>query len=76
MLWDIALHIGDGRDEGPLANPAHFLILFGLFGVFAGGVLACSMPLGVKPGPASVRFVKGWHVRSAASCWPPPASTR
>jgi hypothetical protein len=20
------------------------------------------MPLGVKPGPASVRFVKGWHV--------------
>ena len=62
MLWDIALHIGDGRDEGPLANPAHFLILFGLFGVFAGGVLACSMPLGIKPGPASVRFVKGWHV--------------
>jgi hypothetical protein len=50
MLWDIALHIGVGRDEGPLANPAHFLILFGLFGVFAGGVLACAMPLGVKPG--------------------------
>ena len=62
MLWDIALHIGVGRDEGPLANPAHFLILFGLFGVFAGGVLACSMPLGIKPGPASVRFIKGWHV--------------
>ena len=62
MLWDIALHIGVGRDEGPLANPAHFLILFGLFGVFAGGVLACSMPLDEKPGPASVRFIKGWHV--------------
>jgi hypothetical protein len=62
MLWDISLHIGDGRDEGPLANPAHFLILFGLFGVFAGGVLACAMPLDEKPGPASVRFVKGWHV--------------
>jgi hypothetical protein len=62
MLWDISLHIGVGRDEGPLANPAHFLILFGLFGVFAGGVLACAMPLDEKPGPASVRFVKGWHV--------------
>jgi hypothetical protein len=62
MLWDIALHIGVGRDEGPLANPAHFLILFGLFGVFAGGVLACAMPLDEKPGPASVRFVRGWHV--------------
>ena len=62
MLWDISLHIGVGRDEGPLANPAHFLILFGLFGVFAGGVLACAMPLDEKPGPAAVRFLKGWDV--------------
>jgi hypothetical protein len=62
MLWDISLHIGIGRDEGPLANPAHFLILFGLFGVFAGGVLACAMPLDEKPGPVSVRFVRGWYV--------------
>ncbi|MDP9460369.1 MAG: hypothetical protein M3Q22_09020 [Actinomycetota bacterium] len=62
MLWDISLHIGVGRDEGPLANPAHFLILFGLFGVFAGGVLACAMPLDEKPGPAAVRFLEGWDV--------------
>jgi hypothetical protein len=62
MLWDISLHIGVGRDEGPLANPAHFLILFGLFGVFAGGVLACAMPLDEKPGPAAVRFLRGWDV--------------
>jgi hypothetical protein len=62
MLWDISLHIGVGRDEGPLANPAHFLILFGLFGVFAAGVLACSMPLDEKPGPAAVRFLRGWDV--------------
>ncbi|TKJ35196.1 hypothetical protein A6V29_14430 [Blastococcus sp. CCUG 61487] len=62
MLWDISLHIGVGRDEGPLANPAHFLILFGLFGVFAGGVLACAMPLDEKPGPAAVHFLRGWDV--------------
>ena len=62
MLWDIALHIGVGRDEGPLANPAHYFILFGLFGVFAAGVLACAMPLDVRPGPAAVRFVRGWYV--------------
>ncbi len=62
MLWDIALHIGVGRDEGPLANPAHYLILFGLFGVFAGGVLACAMPLDERPGPAAVRFIQGWDV--------------
>jgi hypothetical protein len=62
MLWDISLHIGVGRDEGPLANPAHFLILFGLFGVFAGGILACAMPLDEKPGPAAVHFLRGWDV--------------
>jgi hypothetical protein len=62
MMWDISLHIGVGRDPGPLANPAHYLILFGLFGVFSGGVLACAMPLDEKPGPAAVRFVKGWDV--------------
>jgi hypothetical protein len=62
MLWDISLHIGVGRDEGPLANPAHYLILFGLFGVFAGGIFACAMPLDERPGPASVRFIKGWYV--------------
>ena len=62
MLWDISLHIGIGRDEGPLANPAHYLILCGLFGVFAGGVLACSMPLDEKPGPSAVRFIEGWDV--------------
>src|SRR5215218_3842509 len=62
MLWDISLHIDIGRDEGPLANPAHYFILFGLFGVFAGGVFACAMPLDEKPGPAAVRFVRGWDV--------------
>jgi hypothetical protein len=62
MLWDISLHIGVGRDEGPLANPAHYLILFGLFGVFAGGVFACSMPLDERPGPAAVHFIRGWDV--------------
>src|SRR3954470_19751462 len=62
MLWDISLHIGVGRDEGPLANPAHYLILFGLFGLFAGGVLACAMPLDERPGPVPVHFLRGWDV--------------
>ena len=32
MYWDISLHIDVGRDPGPLANPAHYFILLGLFG--------------------------------------------
>ena len=61
MLWDISLHIGRGRDQGPLANPAHYFILVGLFGIFAAGMLAVLMPLDEKPGPASVRITRNWH---------------
>jgi hypothetical protein len=56
MYWDIALHIDQGRDAGPLANPAHYLILAGLFGVFSAGVLAIALPARERPGPAAVRL--------------------
>jgi hypothetical protein len=61
MLWDIALHIGEGRDEGPLANPAHYFILVGLFMVFAAGMLAVILPLDGDPGPASVKITRTWR---------------
>src|SRR3954452_12912086 len=60
MYWDISIHIDEGRDPGPLANPAHYFILVGLFGVFFAGVLACSIPL-EKPGPTAVRLPNGWQ---------------
>ena len=60
MYWDIALHIGVGRDEGPLANPAHYFILAGLFGIFSAGFFAIVMPKD-DPGPTSIRIGKDWH---------------
>src|SRR6476469_9175446 len=44
MYWDISLHIDQGRDPGPLANPAHYFILVGLFGIFAAGFLSMAIP--------------------------------
>jgi hypothetical protein len=44
LYWDVALHIDEGRDEGPLANPSHFFILAGLYGIFAAGWLAIVLP--------------------------------
>ena len=44
MYWDISLHIDVGRDAGPLANPAHYLILAGLFGIFSAGFIADGAP--------------------------------
>ena len=60
MYWDISLHIDVGRDAGPLANPAHYFILFGLFGIFSAGVLAIALPRD-RPSDASVRIREGWH---------------
>jgi hypothetical protein len=61
MYWDISLHVDNGRDAGPLANPGHYLILIGLFGVFAAGCIAIALPRGERPGPAAVRIREGWY---------------
>jgi hypothetical protein len=60
MYWDISLHIDNGRDPGPLANPAHYLILAGLFGIFAAGFLAIVLPTG-KPSPRAVHIAGDWY---------------
>ena len=61
MMWDISLHVGQGRDEGPLANPSHYFILIGLYGLFAAGMLAVVLPLDEKPGPAAIRITEHWR---------------
>ncbi|WP_280507106.1 hypothetical protein [Nocardia flavorosea] len=61
FIWDVSLHIGNGRDEGPLANPAHYFILAGLFFLFTAGMAAIVLPLDEKPGPAAVRITRTWY---------------
>jgi hypothetical protein len=60
MYWDISLHIDVGRDAGPLANPAHYLILGGLFGIFTAGYFAICLPR-ERPGPAAIHIVGDWY---------------
>jgi hypothetical protein len=60
MYWDISLHIDEGRDAGPLANPAHYFILFGLFGIFAAGFLSIVLPK-ERTGPTAIRITEGWY---------------
>src|SRR3954470_14171653 len=60
MYWDISLHIDQGRDPGPLANPAHYLILAGLYGIFAAGFLAIVLPEG-KPSVRAIRISGDWY---------------
>src|SRR6478735_1610394 len=60
MYWDISLHIDVGRDPGPLANPAHYFILAGLFGIFTAGFSAIVLPEG-KPSETAIRIGPDWY---------------
>lgn len=60
FIWDVSLHIGKGRDSGPLANPAHYFILVGLFLLFIAGSLAIILPYD-KPGPAALKITRTWY---------------
>ena len=60
FLWDVSIHIDHGRDEGPLANLAHYPILGGLFGIFTAGFLACVLPL-ERPSRSAIRVVGDWY---------------
>jgi hypothetical protein len=59
MYWDISIHIDEGRDPGPLANPAHYFILVGLFGVFFCGIVSIALAE-ERPSNVAVRLARGW----------------
>jgi hypothetical protein len=59
MYWDISVHIDNGRDAGPLANPAHYFILAGLFGIFSAGFFAMVLPR-ERPSAVAVRIGRDW----------------
>jgi len=60
MYWDISLHIDNGRDAGPLANPAHYLILIGLYGLLVAGVMSIALAGSERPAKTAVHLGGGW----------------
>jgi hypothetical protein len=60
MYWDISLHIDNGRDPGPLANPAHYLILVGLYGVLVAGVMSIVMSGTERPVKTAIHLGGDW----------------
>jgi hypothetical protein len=60
MYWDISLHIDNGRDPGPLANPAHYLILVGLYGVLVAGVMSMALAGTESPAKTAIHLGGDW----------------
>jgi hypothetical protein len=61
MYWDISIHIDKGRDPGPLANPAHWFILFGLAGVWASGAISMALSRNPLPG-GTLKLTRFWRI--------------
>src|SRR5947209_8180088 len=59
MYWDISIHLDKGRDPGPLANPAHYFILVGLFGVFVCGALSIALAR-QRPSKVALELSPSW----------------
>ncbi|MFL5821536.1 MAG: hypothetical protein ACJ76S_12720 [Solirubrobacteraceae bacterium] len=59
MYWDISIHLDKGRDPGPLANPAHYFILVGLFGVLVCGALSVALAPR-RPSEVAVELSRTW----------------
>src|SRR2546423_2176733 len=59
MYWDISIRLDKGRVPGPLANPAHYFILVGLFGVFTCGAVSVALA-GRRPSAVAVEISRSW----------------
>ncbi|HYF26436.1 MAG TPA: hypothetical protein VD931_11910 [Baekduia sp.] len=63
VFWDISLHIDVGRDEGPLANPSHYPIMFCLYSLFAAGILAFALHENAEhPSPRALALPGGHSI--------------
>ena len=61
VWWDVPIHMQNGRDSGPLANPSHYPIFLGILGFTHAGLL--SMGLARDPLPRhTIRLAKNWRV--------------
>jgi hypothetical protein len=60
VYWDVAYHVSFGRDAGPLANPAHYLIFLGLVASFAGSLMGIGLARDRLP-RRTLRITRDWR---------------
>src|SRR5690348_2939669 len=61
VWWDVPIHMQNGRDSGPLANPSHYPIFLGILGFTHAGVLSMGLARDRLP-RRTVRLAKNWRV--------------
>lgn len=65
VWWDVPIHMQNGRDEGPLANPSHYPIFLGILGFLHAGILSVGLARGPMP-RHTVRLAPSWQAPMGA----------
>jgi hypothetical protein len=65
FVWDVSIHIDQGRDTGPFGTPAHYFMLAGIYGFVAAGFIAIAMPR-EDPKESWVRVAHNWYAPVSA----------
>lgn len=65
VWWDVPIHMQNGRDEGPLANPSHYFIFLGILGFLHAGILCLGLAKDPLP-RRTVRLSRSWHAPMGA----------
>jgi hypothetical protein len=60
VWWDVPIHMQNGRDEGPLANPSHYFIFLGILGFLHAGILSMALARGPLP-RRTIRLSRSWR---------------
>ncbi|MBO9520688.1 MAG: hypothetical protein J7518_04045 [Nocardioidaceae bacterium] len=65
VWWDVPIHMQNGRDPGPLANPSHYPIFLGILGFTHAGILGIGLARDPLP-RRTVRLAPSWRVPMGA----------
>lgn len=59
VWWDVAIHMQNGRDEGPLSNPSHYPIFFGILLFFSAGLVSMALAKGTALPKRTIEIAPG-----------------
>ncbi|MGH3434680.1 MAG: hypothetical protein ACRDQB_17780, partial [Thermocrispum sp.] len=66
VWWDVPIHMQNGRDEGPLANPSHYPIYLALLAIFALGIITATLAYKQPLPQRALRVFGVWRVPMGA----------
>lgn len=66
VWWDVPIHMQNGRDEGPLANPSHYPIYLAILAIFFLGIVCATLAYNQEMPRRPLKVLRRWNVPMGA----------